>query len=428
MPRLATVLLSAVLVVCRGLNEGDSDSYRTINARESRVASAIRFESDIPVASQHFRDRRAADSPEEARIVDDHTYYTVKYNSVAPTDYPWIELSHRRGAHNASLPSILSHSYRSAQVVNLDFRFPYYGHVLESVVITTGGFLYMNPDFIHQSLALTQYIAPLMANFDFQLTSHSFLYYANIQSKGKKMFIVQWENVTIQDHPDVGGYAFQCALVEDGTIVFSYRNIPYKVSKLSSANHPVTVGLSDAFYVDTLLSTGFILRTIYEYHQINLTDYGSYSIVNDVVIVFSPVKNCISAATCSQCVNVPNFSCKWCSALERCSDGIDRHRQEWENRCSEKSTDTCTTKTTTQLPSSTIGGTEAAQRGSSSGLSPGIYVAIALVILLVAIGVAWFVYAYTHPNSKSGLWLIEHGRFWKRSSSDKYSVNEPTAI
>jgi len=52
-----------------------------------------------------------------------------------------------------------------SQTIKLDFDFPFYGHDLRSVTVATGGFIYMG-DQVHAWLAATQYIAPLMANFD----------------------------------------------------------------------------------------------------------------------------------------------------------------------------------------------------------------------------------------------------------------------
>ena len=40
------------------------------------------------------------------------------------------------------------------------------------------GFLYMS-DFLHQWLTATQYIAPLMANFDTTIGNHSLIHYAD---------------------------------------------------------------------------------------------------------------------------------------------------------------------------------------------------------------------------------------------------------
>ena len=60
---------------------------------------------------------------------------------------------------------MLSKSYRRAATIKLNFKFPFYGHPVDNITIATGGFLYTG-DYVHSWLAATQYIAPLMANFD----------------------------------------------------------------------------------------------------------------------------------------------------------------------------------------------------------------------------------------------------------------------
>lgn len=60
------------------------------------------------------------------------------------------------------------------QTVQLRFNFPFYGHPVRNVTVATGGFLYTG-EYVHSWLAATQYIAPLMANFDTSLSEESFV-------------------------------------------------------------------------------------------------------------------------------------------------------------------------------------------------------------------------------------------------------------
>lgn len=62
------------------------------------------------------------------------------------------------------------------QTINLSFTFPFYGYNVSNVTIATGGFLYIG-DHIHKWLAATQFIAPLMANFDTSQGNDSFVKY-----------------------------------------------------------------------------------------------------------------------------------------------------------------------------------------------------------------------------------------------------------
>jgi hypothetical protein len=64
------------------------------------------------------------------------------------------------------------------QTVKLSFDFPFYGHLVRNVTIATGGFLYTG-DYVHSWLAATQYIAPLMANFDTSISNSSYVKYVD---------------------------------------------------------------------------------------------------------------------------------------------------------------------------------------------------------------------------------------------------------
>lgn len=64
------------------------------------------------------------------------------------------------------------------QTIKLKFDFPFYGHKVRNITIATGGFLYTG-EYVHSWLAATQYIAPLMANFDTRLSNASYVKYAD---------------------------------------------------------------------------------------------------------------------------------------------------------------------------------------------------------------------------------------------------------
>lgn len=64
------------------------------------------------------------------------------------------------------------------QTVPLKFQFPFYGHIVRNVTVATGGFLYTG-EYVHSWLAATQYIAPLMANFDTSMSNVSTVKYSD---------------------------------------------------------------------------------------------------------------------------------------------------------------------------------------------------------------------------------------------------------
>ena len=41
-------------------------------------------------------------------------------------------------------------------------------------------------------------------------------------------------------------------------------------------------------------------------------------------------KDCLQLNTCESCQKgIVGFKCMWCPTLQRCSDTVDRYRQEW---------------------------------------------------------------------------------------------------
>jgi hypothetical protein len=73
---------------------------------------------------------------------------------------------------------MLSRSYRRAATIKLNFKFLFYGHPVYNITIATGGFLYTG-EYVHSWLAATQYIAPLMANFDTSQDDEAKIRYAD---------------------------------------------------------------------------------------------------------------------------------------------------------------------------------------------------------------------------------------------------------
>ncbi|XP_076094793.1 plexin domain-containing protein 2-like isoform X6 [Mytilus galloprovincialis] len=343
-----------------------------------------------------------------------HKYYTSK---VVLSDKYWDELNDLPAQHAS-----LTNGHRIAVTVGLTFGFPFYGHTVKKVTIATGGFLYMSP-FLHSWLTATQYIAPLMANFDTTIGNGSDILYKDYTDR----FVVEWRDVYLQDQNHTNPFSFQTTLHKNGSIVFGYRQVPLNVTEIITTNHPVKIGVSDAFYVDATVSgqrsrKGITRRTIYEYHrvEVNLT-----LIEENTVVLLEPLLTCNVASDCEECIQQnANFECKWCSAISRCSDGIDWHRQEWMKAgC-------------TSLISSGKGSCSDMQRQKNTQQAVGGIIGIVLVLLILIVAiVGWFVYAYKNPTSASGMWLMEHRpsvmkqkmvnmKFWKRTTEtgDKYKI------
>ncbi|XP_035994271.1 plexin domain-containing protein 2 isoform X1 [Fundulus heteroclitus] len=278
------------------------------------------------------------------KIVDvDHVYYTSKLYGPgdAPSKHLWVNIRETERGEWKVL-HFLSSTHRQAERVNLSFSFPFYGHLLKEITVATGGFIYTG-DVIHQMLTATQYIAPLMANFDTSLSKNStVLYYDNGTT-----LVVQWNRVYLQDNIRVGTFTFQTTLHSDGRIVFAYKEIPVDVSDINSENHPVKVGLSDAFVVLHNIEQihNVRRRTIYEYHRVNIE---KSKISNSTAVELLPLPTCLQFSSCGPCVTSQiGFNCSWCSRLQRCSSGFDRNRQQWVDLgCPERRNQQCFLVTT----------------------------------------------------------------------------------
>uniref|UniRef100_A0A674AE32 Plexin domain containing 1 n=1 Tax=Salmo trutta TaxID=8032 RepID=A0A674AE32_SALTR len=265
-------------------------------------------------------------------VEDAGRYYS--WRSFGPddqrTDELWVDLNDLEHGQ-VRMHGILSNTHRQAAKVALSFDFPFYGHYLRQITIATGGFIFMG-EVTHRMLTATQYIAPLMANFDPSFSKESTVQYLD----NGEVFVVQWERVRLHGREAEGAYTFQAALHLTGTITFSYRDIPLPVEVISSTEHQVKAGLSDAFMVNLPSpQSSDAQRRLYEYHRV---DIDTTKITNNSAFEFTALPTCLQHDSCELCLSSNLTSgCTWCNVLQRCSDGMDRHRQEWlDYACSEE--------------------------------------------------------------------------------------------
>ena len=54
----------------------------------------------------------------------------------------------------------------------------------------------------------------------------------------------------LQDKPEAGPFTFQVTLLQNGDIIFVYKAIPVLVENIEDKEHPVKIGLSDAYMMD----------------------------------------------------------------------------------------------------------------------------------------------------------------------------------
>ncbi|XP_038058863.1 plexin domain-containing protein 2-like isoform X2 [Patiria miniata] len=412
-------------------------------------------------------------------VEDNHSYYTSHcYQPHAGGSAFWVDLDDPAISHDVEAPEILATRERKGTNVHLNFIFPFYGHDVRSLVITTGGFIYAGA-YIHRHLAATQYIAPLMGNFcPSDLPAAGVRFYDNGTA-----LTVEWREQNLVDNIPAGLFTFQATLFEDGRILFAYKQVPIPISSISEDGHPVKVGLADAYYIDQMIAPFTKKREIFEYHKVEL----DMSLIDSgTAVLISPLPTCNQQTSCSSCVaNNIAFNCSWCATRNKCSDGFDHHRQSWlESDCNtpvnyideitkcpgytpppsteappptgappptdgqpptaKLSTAKSAAATTRQKPKAgpTVdyckgvqcqhggvceegfcncppkfegarcqklvdGPATHSQSSGNPGLTVGAVVCIVLITLLVLGLFIWAVYAYRHPTSPSGLFILE---------------------
>ncbi|XP_047040254.1 plexin domain-containing protein 2 [Helicoverpa zea] len=360
---------------------------------------------------------------------DHHNFYNSSF--IGNQDYfreYWANIT----INKAEVHQVLSNSHRRATSIQLSFDFPFYGHNIRNVTVATGGFIYTG-EHVHNWLAATQYIAPLMGNFDTTLTNDSKI---KLYDDGEK-FSAFWENVTLQENT-TKKFTFAVTLYKNGDIIFAYKDIPIDVQEINDTEHPVKVGISDAYLTDKIV---FYVRrkTIYEYHRVSFKDH---LITNNTILKMTALPTCLQYDSCDSCLNHDTgFNCTWCPQIQKCSSGTDRNKQDWLLRKCEKTTivnatmcpareddssgvpATGNTAYTTdqQAKHDTVVNTQpdapkpVSDQSSQAAPMPhearsplGGAVAAFIAITLICAAASWIFYAFKNPHTRSGQILIKY--------------------
>lgn len=158
-----------------------SDPKRNDSSSSEETGPKIEW-SDVDIADEQRNSTLFQNNI--TKIEEDYHEY---YNSTIVTNQNFTNL-HRTSIYadcaNLTINPLLSQSHRRAMTVKLPFEFPFYGHPISNITIATGGFLYAG-DYIHSWLAATQYISPLMANFDTSLSNKSLVKYCEDGEQNK---------------------------------------------------------------------------------------------------------------------------------------------------------------------------------------------------------------------------------------------------
>ena len=427
---LATAVAIGLVAAGDPVNVNNSTSNNKTSAQSGLVV--VSDVQSIPFTTPSSEDEeRGDDGPQikkdmdlvnktaDASKIDNHQFYKPEYikDEARAMSY-WHDFS-SSPSNQSSRHEMLSKSYRRAAPLRLSFDFPFYGQPLRNIIVATGGFLYVG-EHIHHWLAATQNISPLMANFDLSKSNSSDIYHYDDGTK----LIVQWKDVQMKDNKPPGNFSFQVTLFKNGDIVFVYKELPVSVNDIPEVEHPVKVGISDAFLIDKV---AFFIRrkTIYDYHRLNLKDVPE--IKSKSAIFLQALKTCNQFDTCESCANATlSLDCTWCPAVKRCSNGFDRKRQEWlSNMCDKIHKSDCSAKSETSVqptlvqPSTSSSQIISVEPNANKQTMPekldprvaegGTAFVSFLMFLALTSGVAlWAFYAYRNPHTPSGQLLIKY--------------------
>lgn len=298
----------------------------TLSIEDTLMVQDDTIATNVRLPTKRFRREEPSDfnTNEDIEVYeDDHTYYSWKVFKPARFDDYWIDLQDDSKHH------YLSNTFDKAHRSNVTFDFLFYGHEIHVAALTTAGFISTSATF-HTKMVQTQYISPYMANFDPSVNENSTILFEIIGNK----FVVEWRDVNIlanNRHAFAGPFTFQTVVHKNGTIVFAYKEMPFVFLEAK-------IGLADGmFFFDTHQSHKFTFRN---YGTVNI---DPRSIQEGTVVVLNPKPTCNLAKDCQTCVTRDiDFSCQWCSAVQRCSDGTDRGAQTWfRSACYHHATSHC---------------------------------------------------------------------------------------
>uniref|UniRef100_A0AC34QH92 Plexin domain-containing protein 2 n=1 Tax=Panagrolaimus sp. JU765 TaxID=591449 RepID=A0AC34QH92_9BILA len=423
----------------------NSPQIKTLFVRQKRESDPAQW---LPTRPADYEVENESDA---SNTTTEHTYYnmTIVNGDKKAFEQHYVDMKEWLANKNVSGNSTHDHlhnAYRKAAGIKLKFEFPFYGHKLVNVTIATGGFLYVG-DQTHSWLAATQYIAPLMANFDTMSNSSSIIF-----GDDGNRFVVEWSNVKLRDDPNAGVFSFQASLFANGDIWFVYKDIPISVTNISDANHPCKLGVSDAYLFNHKMklpndAQATSKKVIHEYHRISIE---REKILSNTVVVLKALPTCLMFNDCNSCANstLKFFQCTWCQPNEGesgfCSDadGLHRRRQDFvEGYCNRPKKDMCEalpSKPATKAilpdskshPDAIVSLSTEAPKSHSTGATPEEKswshwkTFLVLFFCLSIVFAFWVYYAYNNPYSWSGQMLIKYRKIYTSPANQvRYSAS-----
>jgi hypothetical protein len=326
-----------------------------------------------------------------SEVQDDHRYYTLtvtQNNAANSFDDNFIDMEH------ADVKNSLSDTMVGAELISPLFTFPFYGHPLSELYVTTHGFLSLSPK-LHDYIYKTQYIAPLRIKLDPSRSNSSTISVLSLPER----LTVEWSNVSVMEsaeHPSGGSFTFQVTLYPNGDIVFVYIEVQPVLTTAALYDHEPVAGISDAFLLHGS-----------ELHLYNKINIDNIDINTRTVAVFRHLPTCVQQESCGSCLDLrltTNFTCFWCEAAGHCSDGADRLREHWNSNACHlvNSSTTCPTTSSghTEWRTSSLSQSDQDPEAPATSTIVSAVISSILVLILLAILVT-FLYLYGRYNEDS---------------------------
>lgn len=350
---------------------------------------------NFPLPGPGSRVRRQADSNDNNTyyfpqpIYDDRRYYRTEHLTGVVSSH-WIEIGDDAKHQN------LSQSPGGYSEVNATFEFQFYGHTIKRIYLSTAGILSMS-SFAEDRIP-THYICPYLGHFNPSLYMESSIFFESRDD----MFVVEYRNVRLREAADLGPFTLETIVYSNGTIKFLYKKLPRIQKFLNNATlaQDLIVGLVGSV---NLQIAGINIAAYYHAEFIN-----PQKLYGGDVVIFHPLPTCSEAKNCHTCVSRNlKFDCSWCGKTKTCYDSLDQYTEEFvASGCASEITSNCTGYR------KTVETTVPATASSSSSVTTILIVVIVLAVIGLLGGL--FFYAYRHPESSAGRWLIEHRpSLWK---------------
>ncbi len=138
---------------------------------------------------------------------------------------------------------------------------------------------------------------------------------------------------------------------------------------------------------------------------------------------------CNTFGDCTTCLanRGKRYNCSWCDDIQKCSDGYDRSRHQWmkaqchrlasENTCPNNLEETfdnhrflSSSSSSSVIRLDKIEPYISSEQHSALSTFRTIVVTLLITVLILSL-IAFFgtyIYAYRHPTSPPGMWLLEH--------------------